>query len=233
MTARDPRAVIKQLLPTAVLDRALLSFPSLYATRVVNYETNLDRAKVEFLLDRLRAVSALPGDVVECGSSRGGSAALMAEELKAGGVRKTIFACDSYAGFDQAELRAEREAGLTAAPDDAFTSTSLDYVMDKFRALGLSDRITPVPGFFEQTLPTLKGNFCLAFIDCDLRASVEYCARELWPRLVPGGQMLVDDYNAEGWGGAALGVRDFLAIEPASLCSHGASSGMYWFARCP
>jgi O-methyltransferase len=231
LTARDPRALIKRFVPRAVLDRTLLAVPQLYGTRLVNYETNLDSSRVEVLVNRLREASAVEGDVIECGSSRGGSAAIMARTLRELGRRKTIYACDSFAGFDRAELAAERNAGLTDAPEHAFSSTSLSYVNRKLAVLGLADAVKPVAGYFRDTLPGLDERFCLVFIDCDLRDSVAYCARELWPRVSPGGQILFDDYDANGWRGAAEGVREFLSQHAATIASSGVQSGMYWAVK--
>jgi predicted O-methyltransferase YrrM len=227
----DPRTLIKRMLPARALDRVLLSVPWLYTTRLVNYETNLDAARVAVLVSRVREVREVAGDVIECGSSRGGSAVIIARTLRQIGASKTVFACDSFSGFDRAELRAERAAGLTDAPDDAFTSTSLAYITRKLEVLGLADTVTPVAGYFESTLPKLDTELSFAFIDCDLRDSVAYCAEQLWPRLSPGGQMLFDDYQADGWGGAARGVRDFLDDHAATVCSHGERSGMYWAVK--
>lgn len=214
-----------------MLDRTLLSLPSLYRTRLVNYETNLDAAKVAVLVTRLRAASRLEGDVIECGSSRGGSTAIMARTLRKAGTQKTIFACDSFAGFDREELVAEREAGLTSAPDDSFSSTSLAYVTRKLAVLGVGDIVKLVPGYFQDTLPKLGGVFCLAFIDCDLRHSLAYCAQQLWPRVTPGGQMIFDDYDATDWGGATLGVSDFLTEHATNIAAHGEQAGMYWAVK--
>ena len=216
------------MLPPGLLDRALLAFPALYRTSAVNYETNLDPNRVQALLGQLRAALAVGGDVVECGTSRGGSAVHMALALRAAAPGRRVYACDSFAGFEPGELAAEREAGLTDAGDGAFTSTSLSYLERKLAALGLSGVVTPVAGYFENTLPGLAGPFCLAFVDCDLRASVAYCARELWPRIAGGGRIVFDDYEAGGWKGAALGVHDFLEERGDELAGHGAQGGLYW-----
>jgi predicted O-methyltransferase YrrM len=227
----DIALAIKRVVPSAVLDRALLSVPALYRTRLVNYETNLDPARVEVLVSRLIEASAYEGDVIECGSSRGGSAIIMARALREIGRRKMVFACDSFAGFDRSELAAERAAGLTDVGDDAFTSTSLAYLQRKLAVLTLADAVRPVAGYFQDTLPQLESRFCLAFIDCDLRESVLFCARTLWPKLTTGGQMVFDDYEAIGWQGAARGVREFVDEQGSAITARGHKSGMYWLVK--
>lgn len=119
------------------------------------------------------------GDVIECGNSRCGASIIMANYMRIHGSVKRIFACDSYEGFNQEELRNEREAGLTTTGERDCTSTTYEYVQRKLLALGLADMVTPVKGFFTQTLPTLQGPYSLALIDCDLQGSLVFCAETM------------------------------------------------------
>jgi len=221
------RALVKRALPRPLLDGLLLRAPRLYATGPVRYETNLDRAGVEELLGQLRAVRHLLGDVVEAGSSRCGASVLMAMDLRAAGVDKRVLACDTYTGFDRAELAREREAGLCDAPDGAFTSTSLAYVRRKLAALRLSESVIPVEGLFADTLPGLAGPFCLAFVDCDLRDSLVHAGETLWPKLSPGGRLLFDDYADGAWGGARQGVDAFVSARRDEIEEHGLLGRLY------
>ncbi|MGI0011171.1 MAG: class I SAM-dependent methyltransferase, partial [Nitrosopumilaceae archaeon] len=50
-------------------------------------------------------------------------------------------------------------------------------------------------GYFQETLRSIKSNFCLGFIDCDLGESAKFCAKEIWPRLVDGGLLFFHDYE--------------------------------------
>jgi len=221
------RAMLKRALPAPLLDGVLLMLPRLYAIGPVMYETNLDGAGIEELLGQLRTAWHLPGDVIEAGSSRCGASILMARELRASGVDKRVLACDTFAGFDRAELAREREAGLCAAPDGAFSSTSLEYVRRKLAALGMTDSVVPVEGPFSRTLPGLAGPFCMVFVDCDLRDSLVYAAETLWPRLSSGGRLVFDDYSDSRWGGARLGVDEFVSTHAGQIREHGLLGRLY------
>lgn len=220
---------LKRWVPPSLLNQLLLAFPALYRTRLVNYETNFtDPHGVPDLLSQLELVLDLPGDVVECGCSRCGASAIMGQYLQRRGVQKTVFALDSFQGFDRAELLAERTAGLTITPDDAFTSTSFEYVCDKLSALGLYGAVRPVPGYFCHTLPTLgRRPVCLALIDCDLRDSITLCAEHLWPLLPPGGLLVFDDYKIDIFAGARLAVDDFVAAHTEQIARHGLLNRLY------
>ncbi len=228
----DWRAAIKQAIPPAFLNRVLLTLPFLYRTRLVYYETSLrDGHGIDDLLSQLHLALGLDGDIIECGSSRCGASAIMANHLRSRQPRKTIFACDSFEGFDRVELARERKAGLTRASEHAFTSTSYEYVQGKLRRLGMDRVVVPVKGYFRDTLPNLNRRFCLALIDCDLRDSILYCAQTLWPRLVPGGRMVFDDYASADFQGARLAVDAFVAAHGLGIEGHGLLRRLYYVCK--
>jgi predicted O-methyltransferase YrrM len=192
------------------------------------YESALDVDGAEDLRDCLLATAALPGDVVECGSWRGGSAMFMADVLRAAGVDKRVLACDSFEGFDLDELHAERAAGATTELDDAFASTSLKYVEAKIAQRVLQGLVIPVRGYFEATLPKLRGPFSLVVIDCDLGRSATFAAATLWPRLVGGGLIVFDDYaNERAFRGMRGAVDAFIASHQLEIAEHGLLRRLY------
>jgi hypothetical protein len=228
----DWRVGIKRAIPPRLLNALLLRFPGLYVTQLVRQETSLvENRGVEDLVAQLERVLALEGDIVECGSSRCGSSVIMATRLRRGGVRKTLYACDSYRGFDPDELREERRRGLTKAPENAFTSTSLDYVRKKLRKLGMDDIVVPVPGYFRDTLPGLGTGFCFVFVDCDLQESMSFCAETLWPRLRSRGRMVFDDYACRDFAGARLAVDAFVAKHRDEIVEHGLLNRLYYVLK--
>lgn len=223
---------IKQAIPPAVLNACLLRFPSLYGTSFVLYESNVNEHGGVFeLLNQLSLVQQLEGDVIECGSSRCGSSILMAKQLaQVDGERtKRVFACDSYEGFDRSELLQERDAGLIAMSDQAFTSTSFDYVRRKIKVLGLQDVVVPVKGFFRDSLPTLSGPFCFALIDCDLKDSLSYSAETVWRRLSPGGRMVFDDYRS--YHGARFAIDEFIHKHHDEIAEYGLLNRLYYASK--
>src|SRR6266516_1495883 len=179
---RSWKATLKNMLPPGVLNKMMLRFPFLYRTKLVFYETNFrGSGQIDELLVQVGTVLDIEGDIIECGSSRCGASVIMANYLRTRRVNKKILACDSFEGFDRAELKREQKAGLTTATDSAFTSTSYRYVQRKITVLKVHDMVIPVKGYFQDTLPNITGPFCLAFIDCDLRDSLVYAAETLWP----------------------------------------------------
>jgi len=198
----------------------LLWRPSLYATPRIQYEQSLVRNEVEALIARLGASLNLPGDVVECGCFLCGTTVAMARLLQERQPCKRIYACDTFAGFDPAEIRREQEIG-DATDRHSFTDTDLRYVRRKLERLGVADRVVLVQGLFQETLGTLQGPFCFAFIDCDLHDSMLYAARAVWPRLSPGGCCVFDDYNNQEYLGATRAIDTFIGEQRQSIRDHG------------
>ncbi len=227
------RARLKRLVPARLYNWIMLSLPWLQRLPIVNYESNLDQRGLQDLLDLLGRAATLEGDAIECGSSRCGTSLLMAKYMRSLGGQKLVYALDSYEGFKPEELEAERRLGIAAPPDDAFKSTTYDYVRQKISKLGFEDVVIPVKGFFEQTLPGLVANkrFCFAFIDCDLKDSMTYCAKTLWPALVPGGIIAFDDYRSEEFKGARLAVDGFISSSQGEVLEHGLLRRLYYVRK--
>lgn len=187
--------------------KILLMFPFLYRTNFVNYESSVSGESKVRLLELLDKVLGVEGNIIECGSDLFGTTVIMANYLREKHIHKIIYGCDSFEGFDHAELENERQIGLTKASDMSFTTTSYGYVRRKIRKLGVEDIVIPVRGFFQETLPHIKSDFCFAFVDCDLELSITYSAETIWPDLASDGCIVFDDYTNERFRGGAACSR--------------------------
>lgn len=226
------KAKLKHTISPALLNTLLLRFPLLYRTGFVCYETNLQAGGgIDELIAQLATVLDVEGDIIECGSSRCGASIIMANYLRTQHVNKKIFACDSFAGFDRAELEREQEAGLTTATSASFTSTSYSYVQKKIAALRFQDTVLPVKGYFEDTLPHMSGPFCLALVDCDLRDSLLYAAEIIWPHLLSQGCIVFDDYRESTFKGAKQGVDIFVEKHRSEISEHRLLNRLYYVRK--
>lgn len=223
---------IKRAIPKELLNSLLLTFPFLYRTRLVQYETTLQEGHgIDDLLEKLKTTESCPGDVIECGSSRCGASVIIANALRSRGLKKKIYACDTFESFDPKELERERRQGLVNVPDGAFTSTSYEYVKKKIDRLGVSDMVFPVKGLFKDTLPSLREKVCFALIDCDLRDSLVYSAEMIWPNLSSGGSLVFDDYLSEDWKGARIGTDFIVNKFKDQISAHGVMRRLYYIDK--
>ncbi len=72
---------------------------------------------------------------------------------------------------------------------------------------------------------------CFAFIDCDLRESITYCAEMIWPVLVPGGIIVFDDYLSQEYKGARLAIDNFISRHYEESSEHKLLQRLYYIIR--
>jgi O-methyltransferase len=151
---------------------------------------------------------AVRGGVVECGTWRGGSLALVDWAFRTLGDPRPLWGFDSFEGLPPPGERDPAEAhrgffhGWCAAlPDD---------VRNAIRALGGSaNTATLVAGWLGETLPrTETGPIAFLNIDVDWYESVKAALAALVDRVEPGGVINVDDYGR--WEGCDRAVHEFL-----------------------
>jgi hypothetical protein len=147
------------------------------------------------------------GDIAELGVYKGGTATLLATIARRLG--RTAYLLDTYEGFDAADL-----TGVDAGFSKGFTDTSLATV----RALVGEENTRFVKGYFPQTASEIPegSRFCLVHIDCDLYAPLRSALEYFYPRMAPGGYLIIHDYSSLHWGGAEKAVDEFFAdkVEP-------------------
>lgn len=141
--------------------------------------------------------SNVPGDLVETGVWRGGASIFMRGVLKARGHEdRLVWACDSFEGFPKANpaLRPDAEGAPwhTVRP----LRISLDEVRANFERYGLlDDNVRFAKGWFKDTLPELADRtWAVIRLDGDMYESTMDALTYLYPRLSPGGYLIVDDF---------------------------------------
>ena len=181
---------------------------SLY--RQVRLHTMCSNARLRGLYRAVRYVvgHGIEGDIVECGSARGGSAALMALTLRRLNARRKLWLFDTFEGLP---------APTSQDPDfelaDLFTGScvgTVEEVRGLFQRLQVAEDVAFVKGLFQETLPiTPIDNIAVLHIDGDWYESVKTCLDALYDKVVPGGVVQFDDYGY--WAGARKAVDEFLA----------------------
>ena len=156
------------------------------------------------------------GDMVECGTWRGGCglAMLLAQREAFGRVERKVHFFDSFEGLPLADQR----DGPAALKWQASTKhnckaswTEIEEMLAKFNFKSTEFAIWP--GWFISTLPkfltSTEQKIALLRLDGDWYDSTETCLRLLEPRVDERGTVIVDDYYA--WDGCARAVHDYLS----------------------
>jgi O-methyltransferase len=126
------------------------------------------------------------GDVVECGTWKGGAAANLSLVCRMTGRRLKIY--DSFRGLPP---NVEGEKELYEAGDYVGT---LDEVKENIRRYGAIECCEFIEGWFEETLPAHNSPVLLAFLDVDIESSLDTCVRNLWNHLTDQGYIFIDEY---------------------------------------
>ena len=149
----------------------------------------------------------LQGDFAELGVYRGHTASLLAKMARRLG--RTAFLLDTFEGFEPSDLR-----GIDAGQKLQFADTSLEAV--KARVGDAAVRF--VKGHFPGTADQLPDtSYCLVHIDCDLYAPILSALEYFYPRLVPGGFLIIHDYSSLAWDGAERAIDQFFADKPEAI----------------
>lgn len=127
------------------------------------------------------------GDVIECGTWKGGSAANLSLACRIVGRKLRIF--DSFEGLPEGDQQ-DREAKFYRRGDYA---GSLEEVQCNIEKFGAPECCKYVRGWFNETLPNLKSPVVLAFLDVDLEASLDTCVRYIYPNLTDHGFIFIDE----------------------------------------
>jgi O-methyltransferase len=167
---------------------------------------------------------AIPGAIVECGVWRGGCARLMAETLAEAGIKdRDIWLYDTFAGMTEPTVLDRRVSDLDTAekwrrmqrgghnewafaPRAAVEAALRDcpYPFERFR-LVQGDILRTVPAAMPERIALLR-------LDTDWYESTRHELEHLWPRLAPGGVLIVDDYGT--WAGARKAADEFFNSLP-------------------
>jgi O-methyltransferase len=140
----------------------------------------------------------IPGDFIEAGVWRGGCCIFMRGLLAANAITdRKVYVADSFAGLPPPSptlYPADKGLHLEGFAELA---VPLDQVKANFARYGLlDDQVVFVKGWFRDTLPVLDaGPFALLRLDGDLYESIYVTLDALYPKLSPGGFVIVDDFN--------------------------------------
>lgn len=170
-----------------------------------------DLARLVMFVENARQIEreGIAGSLAELGVYKGTTAKLL-HELMPG---RTLWLFDTFAGFAESDLAYERDAPTSGF---RFDDTSLEAVL---RHVGASDRVRACKGQFPATAVAVPDDerFALVHLDADLYKPTADALAFFYPRLSPGGFLILHDYGSGAWPGIAQAVDAFLADRPESL----------------
>ena len=208
-----PRRLVVRTISKILSSRGLMIAPSLRNTpKDVIYELircvfrEKDMLLTEDEAYQLYSCAAnaarVPGDMAEVGVFRGGSARLICEAKR----DKTLFLFDTFEGLPDVQSSDGRfEKGQYKASLEEVTKYLNGY-----------PGVSTYKGLFPATSePVRDKRFCFVHLDVDIYSCTRAGLEFFYPRMSPGGVILIHDYL---WGeGVRKAVHEFIADKPGPI----------------
>lgn len=181
------------------------------------------------------ASTAPLGDFVECGVAYGGQLAIMHRADPS----RIIWGFDSFDGIPLAGKNDTAQPGLSEIMHDTNLPLNKRLVSsgvtvhtlkgcEESLAMWKCDmsKINLVKGWFQHTLPNKVKKIALLRLDGDLYESTLVCLEKLYPLVVEGGWVIIDDYALTG---CKKAVHDYLG--DIELTEVKDSNGIVFFKK--
>ncbi len=161
----------------------------------------------------------IPGDIIECGVWRGGSMMAIARTLlEMGDTSRHLYLFDTFAGMpDVTEKDGAAAAQWMKRPDTSKLAIPLETVQKNIARVAYpAERVHFIRGRVEETIPAnAPEKLALLRLDTDWYESTMHELVHLYPRLSPGGVLIIDDYGY--WEGARKATDEYFADKPILL----------------
>lgn len=118
---------------------------------------------------------------------------------------RTLHLFDTFSGFDERDISAEKE--LSDSKQGDFEQSSEKVVMDKMK---FPEKVILHKGYFPDTAQGIDDQFCFVNLDMDLYKPTYEGLKFFSPRMEHGGVILVHDFFTMRFYGVKKAVEDFM-----------------------
>lgn len=196
-------------------------FLAIYKKTSLFTMTSLERQYALFKAVQHIVKHRIPGDIVECGVWKGGSMMLALETLiSLGDTSRNVFLYDTFSGMAEPTNRDVRYNAVDAhkvwesrqsGGINEWCYASLDKVKKNIASVEYPEhKVNFVVGKVEETIPTTAPKqISILRLDTDWYKSTAHELKYLFPLLVKGGMLIIDDYGC--WRGAREAVDEYIA----------------------
>lgn len=167
----------------------------------VDAETMVGSERLDNLENCIRDVirDGIQGDLIECGTWRGGAAIFMRAALEVlGDEKRRVWVADSFRGLPKPDLSKYPEDAGDLLHSRKQLAIELEEVRRNFERYGFLDsRVRFLVGWFDQTLPQAPiESLAVLRLDADMYKGTIEALEALYPKVSLGGFVVVDDYGA-------------------------------------
>lgn len=191
--------------------------------------TSIERQYALVEACRYLAFNGIEGDFVELGVYRGGSVLLAEAAFAESGDTRRFWLYDSFAGLPE---HGEHDKAVAGVGPEHFVGelvATVEEVSTNLRVLRPECQCVFVKGDIRETLlveENLPKRIAFLHCDSDWHDSTKVELEVLYPRVVSGGVVLIDDFGQ--WLGQKKAVNDYFADKPKPLMHRMDYSGRAW-----
>jgi O-methyltransferase len=181
------------------------------------YDYLLEPNELLELMLALRRGESLPGDIIEVGVARGRTTVFLNRFLDSLNSPKTYFVVDTFSGFVPGDVAHEQ----LHRGNDAYSYTGFSYNSVRVWERNVVQdngfkRVKIIPEDIKRVNFDSNQMFSTALLDVDLYLPTKAALEIIYPRLVPGGTIIVDDACEGGpFEGAFAAFKEFAKVKPA------------------
>jgi O-methyltransferase len=175
---------------------------------LINYGSSLvDKNKITHIIELLKSVTELNGDVCEVGVYRGGTAKIISENIN----DCNLFLFDTFGGMPYYDLEKDKDWDV-----GTFNQTDYDMVSNLFKN---KPNVEVYKGIFpSETSHNIQDKkFKFVHLDVDNYQPYKESLEFFYDKMVPGGVILFDDYDCNCCPGANKAVDEFLSDKPEEV----------------
>jgi len=158
--------------------------------------------------------AGVPGDVVEFGCYAGTTSIFIRRLLdeQAASTTHVFHVYDSFEGLPEKTAPDRSPAGTQFSAGKL--SVSKKALLHEFQTAHLRPPVVHKGWFAELSSADVPEHIAFAYLDGDFYQSIFDSLRLVWPRLSPGGMVLIDDYGRDALPGPQRAVHDFFQGSP-------------------
>ncbi|MDR3265429.1 MAG: hypothetical protein LBT15_05390 [Synergistaceae bacterium] len=148
--------------------------------------------------------SKIPGAAAELGVYRGD----FAVKINAALPDRTLYLFDTFEGFCVRDVEEERRRGCSSAKAGEFGDVDVETVRAR---LPFPEKALFRPGVFPESARGIEDVFCFVSLDADLYLPIYEGLKYFYPRLSPGGCILLHDHDNARFRGVGEAARRYCA----------------------
>ncbi len=181
-----------------------------------------------------KSVLGIDGDIVECGIFKGSSLIRFGIFREIFKTNKKIIGFDTFDKFPETKFQDDKKIRQDFIDDAGINSISKEQLYSVFSNKNLNYSIELIEGNILETVPFYVTNhpeqkISLLNLDTDIYEPAKIILENLYPKLSPGGILILDDYNT--FPGETLAVNEFFKDRKEEIKTSSYHNNLHYIVK--